>query len=183
MKHDFAVVLFAGVLLALLAGCATGNPAAAPAVPAIPDSLQVSASQVLLVGARGEGVQIYACQSSPEEPAHFAWVLKAPEAQLSDRAGKPIIRHFAGPTWQASDGSAVVGEVVARDNGPDPDAIAWLLLRAKSTSGSGLLSHTLSIQRLHTVGGKAPAAGCSAAQAGSEVRVDYSADYLFYKAR
>jgi hypothetical protein len=169
-----------GALLALLAGCATGNPESAPAVP---ESLRVSASQVLFVRARGVGVQIYECQSSPEDAAHFAWVLKAPDAQLSDRAGRPIIRHFAGPTWQATDGSAVVGEVVARDDGPDPDAIAWLLLHAKSTSGSGLLSRTLSIQRLQTLGGKAPAGGCSAAQAGSEVRVNYSADYLFYKAR
>jgi hypothetical protein len=128
-------------------------------------------------------VQIYGCQSSAEDAAHFAWVLKAPDAQLSDRAGKMIMRHFAGPTWQATDGSAVVGEVVARDNGPDPDAIAWLLLRAKSTSGSGLLRRTLSIQRLQTLGGKAPAAGCTASQAGSEVRVNYSAEYLFYKAR
>jgi hypothetical protein len=179
MKQHFAAGLLAGALLALLAGCA-GPRASAPAVP---ESLRVSASQVLFVRAQGAGVQIYVCQSSSEEPAHFAWILKAPEAQLTDRAGKPIIRHFAGPTWQATDGSAVVGEVVARDNGPDPDAIAWLLLRAKSTSGSGLLSRTLSIQRLLTVGGKAPAAGCSAAQAGSEARVNYSADYLFYKAR
>jgi hypothetical protein len=180
MKHHFVVALFAGALLGLLGACATADRASAPAVP---EALRVSASQIVFVRARGVGVQIYACQNSPEEPAHFAWVLKAPEAQLSDRAGKPIIRHFAGPTWQATDGSAVVGEVVARDNGPDPDAIAWLLLRAKSTSGSGLLSRTLSIQRLQTVGGEAPAAGCSASQAGSEARVHYSADYLFYKAR
>lgn len=180
MKQRSTVVLLVGALLGLLDGCATTDRASAPAVP---EALRVSASQVLFVRARGVGVQIYECRSSPEEPAQFAWVLKAPDAQLSDRAGKPIIRHFAGPTWQATDGSDVVGEVVARDNGPDPDAIGWLLLRAKSTSGSGLLSRTLSIQRLQTVGGKAPAGGCSASQAGSEVRVHYSADYLFYKAR
>jgi hypothetical protein len=169
-----------GALFALLAGCATGNRDSAPAVP---ESLRVSASQVVFVRARGVGVQIYECQSSDEDPAHFAWVLKAPDAQLSDRAGKTIIRHFAGPTWQAADGSAVVGEVVARENAPAPDDIVWLLLRAKSTSGSGLLSRTLSIQRLQTLGGKAPADGCSAAQAGNEARVNYSADYLFYRAR
>jgi uncharacterized protein DUF3455 len=180
VKRHVAVVLMAGALLGLLGACATTDRASTRAVP---ESLRVSASQVLFVRARGVGVQIYECRSSPEEPAQFAWVLKAPDAQLSDRAGKPIIRHFAGPTWQASDGSAVVGEVVARDNGPDPDAIAWLLLRAQSTSGSGLLSRTLSIQRLQTVGGNAPAGACSASQAGSEARVNYSADYLFYKAR
>jgi Protein of unknown function (DUF3455) len=180
MTQRCTVVLIAGALLGLLGACATADRVS---LPAVPESLRVSASQVAFVRARGVGVQIYECRSSPEEPAHLAWILKAPDAQLADRAGKTIIRHFAGPTWQATDGSAVVGEVVARDNAPDPDAIPWLLLRAKSTSGSGLLSRTLSIQRLQTVGGNAPAAGCSAAQAGSEVRVDYSADYLFYKAR
>lgn len=50
-------------------------------------------------------------------------------------------------------------------------------------SMSVVLSRTLSIQRLLTVGGKAPAAGCSTSQAGSEARVNYGADYLFYKAR
>jgi Protein of unknown function (DUF3455) len=173
-----AVVM--GAALALLVGCATMNRAAPPPVP---ESLQVPATQLLFLQARGVGVQIYTCENSPRQPAQFAWVLKAPEAQLADHTGKTILRHFAGPSWRAADGSTVVGEVVARDNGPDPDAIAWLLLHVKSTSGSGLLSPTLSIQRLHTVGGKAPADGCSAAQAGSEVRIHYSADYLFYKAR
>ena len=58
-----------------------------------------------------------------------------------------------------------------------------LLLRAKSTSGHGLLSRTQSIQRVNTVGGKAPAGGCASALLGSEARVHYTADYLFYGAR
>ena len=53
--------------------------------------------------------------------------------------------HFAGPTWQASDGSKVVGELVAKDAGPDPNAIPWLLLAAKSTQGPGVLARTVSI--------------------------------------
>jgi hypothetical protein len=43
-----------------------------------------------------------------------------------------------------------------------------------------VLSRATSIQRLNTKGGKAPASGCDAAHAGQEVRVPYSADYLFY---
>jgi hypothetical protein len=99
---------------------------------------------------------------------------------LFDRSGKPLIKHFAGPSWQATDGSTVVGEVTAKDNGPDTMAIPWLLLRAKSTTGTGPLSHTQSIQRINTVGGKAPPGGCGATLSGSEVRVHYTADYLFY---
>ena len=53
--------------------------------------------------------------------------------------------------------STVVGVVQARDAGPDPDAIPWLLLGVASTSGRGVLSATSSIQRIGTAGGKAPA--------------------------
>jgi hypothetical protein len=74
----------------------------------------------------------------------------------------------------------VVGEVKARDNGPDPNAIPWLLLSAKSTSGTGVFSHVKSIQRIHTVGGRAPTEACSQAQAGKVTRVDYKAAYNFY---
>ncbi len=164
----------------LLAGCATSNrPAPAP----VPVALQVPSQALLLLKARGIGVQIYRCSSTPDAAARFSWVLSAPEAELFDQAGKPIIRHFAGPTWEATDGSSVVGEVTARDPGPDPNAIPWLLLQAKSTYGRGLLSHTVSIQRLHTVGGKAPATDCGSGQLGVEARVRYSADYLFYETR
>jgi hypothetical protein len=77
----------------------------------------------------------------------------------------------------------VVGEVKARDNGPDPNSIPWLLLSAKSSSGNGVFSQMQSIQRVHTVGGKAPAEGCNQAQVGKEVRVPYKALYYFYNAR
>ena len=54
------------------------------------------------------------------------------------------------------------------------------LLNAKSTAGTGPLSRTATIQRVQTVGGKAPASGCSQAQAGKEARVPYEARYYFY---
>ena len=169
-------------LTLMLCGCAaTDHGRASPAT--VPAALQVPADQVLELRTRAVGVQIYTCEASHDDPARFDWAFKAPEAQLFDKAGKPVISHFAGPTWRANDGSSIVGEVAARDNGPDPLAIPWLLLRTKSGSGSGLLSRTLSVQRLNTVGGKAPPGGCGADLAGSEVRVHYTADYLFYRGR
>jgi hypothetical protein len=111
------------------------------------------------------------------------WTFKAPEAELRDRANRIFGRHYAGPTWEASDGSSVVGEVAARDAGPDPNAIPWLLLRATSTSGRGVLSETKSILRIGTSGGKAPADGCNEALIGKELRVPYQAEYYFYAAR
>jgi uncharacterized protein DUF3455 len=166
-------------LLAFAAGCASPGRTRAPVVPA---ALRVPTPSVLIVRGRAVGAQIYVCQASAADPSHFDWTFKAPEAQLFDRS-RPIIKHYAGPSWQANDGSVVVGEVVAKDDGPDAMAIPWLLLRAKSTSGEGLLSKTQFIQRLNTLGGKAPQGGCGPALVGSEVRVHYTADYLFYGPR
>jgi hypothetical protein len=158
-----------------------GSNAFAPLT--VPESLKVPDGQVLTVAAHGLGVQIYLCQARATASTEFAWVLKAPEAQLHYEAGKELGKHYAGPTWEALDGSKVVGEVVAHDDGADATAIPLLLLRAKQTTGTGVFTNVLSIQRLHTIGGKSPPTGCSQTYAGTEVRVAYSADYYFYSAR
>ena len=99
---------------------------------------------------------------------------------MLDNQGNKVGKHYAGPTWEANDGSKVVGEVLAKDNGPDPAAIPWLLLRAKANAGSGIFSRITNVQRLNTQGGKAPADGCTQAKAGTELRMPYTADYYFY---
>jgi hypothetical protein len=171
-------------VLAALWLCFTGAPALAAVPPEAPDKLKPPAGQVLALEVQGVGVQIYVCGARKDDATKLEWTLKAPEADLFDAGGKRVGRHYGGPTWEAGDGSKVVGEVTARDDGPDTHAIPWLLLSAKSTSGSGLLSRTTSVQRLRTVGGKAPTDGCAqAADAGREVRIPYQAAYYFYTAR
>jgi hypothetical protein len=115
------------------------------------------------------GVQIYSCNGT-------AWTLVAPRANLYDH-GRLFGTHFAGPTWQAKDGSAVVGTRVANVN-VDPTAIDWLLLSG-TPSGKGRLARTTFIQRINTRGGLAPAAGTCTA--GTTVEVPYTADYVFWK--
>ena len=149
----------------------------------VPDALKVPATQVLSLEAQGSGVQVYECKAGKDEPKRFEWVLKGPEAELLDRAGKKIGKHYAGPTWESDDGSKVVGELKAKDNGPDPNAIPWLLLTAKSTSGKGIFGDIRSIQRVNTSAGKAPADGCDESQQGKESRVAYKATYRFYTAK
>jgi len=162
---------------ALLAGCTTSPPGSAPAAP---EALRPPANQALVLEARATGVQIYECTASRDQPGRFEWVFKSPEAELFDQAGRKVGKHYAGPTWEALDGSKVVGEMKARDDGPDPNAIPWLLLSAKSNSGSGVLSQIKSVQRLQTVEGKAPAAPCGRDNAQQVARVPYKATYYFY---
>jgi hypothetical protein len=160
------------VLLALVA-----VPASAGPLPAAPDALRVPDGNAMVLKASATGWQIYACA------ADGAWKLKAPDAVLRDDAGKSIGKHFAGPTWEASDGSRVVGELKAKADAPDANAIPWLLLAAKSHAGEGALAKVSFIQRLATTGGKATASGCDAAHVGAEQRVAYTATYYFYAPR
>jgi hypothetical protein len=149
-------------------------------LPTVPDSLMVPAGERLILEGHATGVQIYTCRASGDSKP--AWALKAPEAELRDSKGGVIIRHFAGPTWQHNDGSAVIGKAVARADAPDGTSVPWLLLTATSHSGSGALAKVTSVQRLHTHGGQAPEGGCDPGKLDAEVRVPYTADYYFYTA-
>ncbi len=164
-------------VMALLSGCASSTVVRPPDAP---EALRPPAGRQLALEALATGAQIYECSASKDQPARFEWVFKAPEAGLFDRKGRKVGKHYAGPTWESTDGSAVVGEVKARDPGPDPTAIPWLLLTTKSNSGAGVFSQVKSIQRLQTVGGKAPTAPCSQDNAQQVVRVPYKAAYYFY---
>jgi hypothetical protein len=143
----------------------------------IPPQLQPPANEQLLLQVHAKGDQVYICKEGATE---FSWGLKSPDAQLFDKDGKPFGKHFAGPSWEAKDGSRVTGKAVANVPSPDADSIPWLLVNIVSHEGTGVLSRATSIQRLNTKGGKAPASGCDSVRAGQEVRVPYSADYLFY---
>jgi len=165
---------FAFVSLAALAGIGGSLSARAQQVP---QQIQPPANEQLLLQVHAKGDQVYTCKG---DAAQAAWTLKAPDAQLFDKDGKPFGKHFAGPSWEASDGSRVTGKAVANVPSPDADSIQWLLVNIVGHEGSGVLSRATSIQRINTKGGKAPASGCDAAHAGQEVRAAYSADYLFY---
>ena len=170
-------------LLPYLLGLGVGSYApllASVASSTVPEQLKVPAGESLLLKAQAKGVQIYQCKAKAENPQQWEWTLKAPKADLFNDKGEKIGKHYAGPTWEANDGSKVVGEVKERVNAPEKDAIPWLLLKAKSHEGKGIFSKVTSIQRLDTSGGKAPSTGCDESQKNAEVQVGYGADYYFF---
>jgi hypothetical protein len=75
----------------------------------------------------------------------------------------------------------VVGTKMAAAPSPSAGAIPWLLLKAASTTGKGIMNSVVAVQRVDTVGGAAPAAGCDASSAGTERAMPYQAVYYFYK--
>jgi hypothetical protein len=110
-------------------------------------------NKIFLVG-HATGVQIYSCSNGAWGPA------STPRATLVDDKRKVVATHFGGPTWQARDGSAVVGARVNGVDARDPKkAIPWLLLKVASTApgprGDQFVKTTF-IQRVNTSGGVAP---------------------------
>ena len=165
--------------LATIAVVSTAVLAACSATPKarvmVPDNLRPAANEGLALVVPAKGEQIYECKAAK-------WVFVAPEAELYDAAGKKRIgRHFAGPQWEAADGSKIVGVVKARADAPSTSDIPWLLLGAKSVGGEGAFSKVTSVQRVSTSGGIAPAGAC--AGEGTRARVPYTADYYFFTAR
>jgi hypothetical protein len=171
MRHPIRRLAFAMLIAAV--SCVSFSSAAQQ----VPQQLQPAVHQQLLVQVHAQGDQIYTCKT---DGAQFTWALKAPDAKLFTKDGKLFGKHFAGPSWQASDGSRITGKAIANAPSPDPDSIPWLLVNVVSHDGDGLLSRVTTVQRLNTKGGKAPASGCNSEHDGQEVRAPYSADYLFY---
>src|SRR6476619_8165668 len=141
-------LLLAGIVaamaaLSLVAQVALAGP---PSPTGVPGQITPGDDNKVFLSGHGVGVQIYTCNGS-------AWSSAVPRADLFDDNGKLIIKHFAGPSWQAADGSKVVGTVVDKVI-PDESAIPWVLLSAKTTPGAAgdRLVDPKSVQRLHTVG-------------------------------
>ncbi|HEX3222502.1 MAG TPA: DUF3455 domain-containing protein [Nocardioides sp.] len=168
---------------ATLAALVTAPQAAQarPGAPDVPTDLQVPDGNSLFLVGHAVGVQIYGCTVTA---SGAAWGLLAPRADLYGGNGKRIATHFAGPTWEAADGSRVVGK---REAGVtvDPTAIPWLKLSAASTTAGAdgdRLVRTTYIQRLNTTGGLPPAASqCDTTTVGTQAEVPYTADYYFWK--
>ena len=185
--------LLAALACSSLATVAVAEPAAAkhpaakePAKPHplpcpahVPEALNPPPDATLEQGLPANGVQIYACTGSKKPGEAPSWTLEAPHALLTSGAQVAAI-HFGGPIWQGLDGSQVKGAKLASADAPNATAVPWLLLSATSV-GAGTFAETTLIQRLETVGGKAPATGCDPDHVGAKVLVPYRANYFFYR--
>ena len=169
--------MFTNRLIKLASGAVAIIFAAAAGAQQVPGVLRAPADEQLDLQVYAKGDQIYFCKV---DGTQAGWTLKAPDAQLFDKDGKTFGKHFAGPSWEANDGSRVVGKAAANAPSPEADSIPWLLVKVVRHEGQGVLTRVTSIQRINTKGGKAPVSGCDPAHAGQEVRVPYSADYVFF---
>ncbi|MBC7919974.1 MAG: DUF3455 domain-containing protein [Ferruginibacter sp.] len=188
-------------LLAVLVSCSKDDPdtwpkdgdwpedgSAEPTIRpryAIPDSLRAPDGEVLIASLSATGVQIYEVRRTAADTTRFEWAFVAPQATLYGADGFAVGTHYAGPTWESNDGSTVVGRLQAQVAAPNPRRdIPWLLLASRSNAGEGIFGRVTRVQRLKTLGGRAPdSRKATGATLGKRARIPYQATYLFYVPR
>jgi Protein of unknown function (DUF3455) len=140
----------------------------------LPEAIAAPGETVVLT-MHAEGAQVYECKAGPD--GKLAWAFREPIATLLVD-GKTVGRHYAGPNWEHSDGSALVGKATGNAPGATPNDIPWLKLEVTSHRGTGILSGVTTVQRINTKGGK-PEGACE--KVGAFANVPYSADYVFLR--
>jgi len=151
-----------------------GAARVAIATAQVPHSIAAPGEEVVLK-VHAEGAQIYECKAVLDDK--LGWQFREPIATLIVD-GKTVGRHFAGPSWELTDGSAIVGKVVGDAPGTDANDIPWLKLNVAAQRGNGGLTGVNTVQRINTQGGKLNGV-CD--QAGKLRAAPYAADYVFLR--
>ena len=126
----------------------------------------------------GRGAQVFRCE---KRDGRGVWIFRQPDGELLDGAGKVVGRHGANFSFEHTDGSRLLSTIVAHDEAPRPTDLRWLLMSTKSF-GKGAFEGVTHVQRVNTTGGMPPAS-CDLSHAGRVLRIDFNADFVFYRAR
>jgi hypothetical protein len=146
----------------------------APAWAQMPPEI-AAPGETAVITLHAQGAQLYECAASKD--GKFAWSFREPIATLLLN-GKTVGRHYAGPSWESMDGSAVVAKAAGSAPGATAKDIPWLKLATTSHRGKGIFSDVTTVQRVNTSGGQLEGA-CSTV--GTFNSVPYSADYVFLR--
>ena len=144
----------------------------AAAATELPDAI-AAPGEAPVMTVQAIGAQVYECKA--DAAGGLAWQFREPIATLL-AAGKTVGRHYAGPGWEMTDGSAIVGKVAGRAAAASPNDIPLLKLEVTAWRGTGQIANVTTIQRINTKGG---VAGGSCDSAGAFMGVPYTADYAF----
>jgi hypothetical protein len=139
----------------------------------LPDTISAP-DETVIATVHAVGSQVYECKADAAKGT-LAWQFREPIATLVI-SGKTVGRHYAGPSWELTDGSAIQAKVAGRAQAASADDIPLLKLAVTMRRGEGRLSNVTTIQRINTRGGVAEER-CS--EAGAFLGVPYTADYTF----
>ncbi len=146
---------------------------------ALPEAVRVPVGQKMMMTSKGVGELTYECRAKKDMAAEFEWAFVGPVASLMNADGKAVGKYYAGPTWEAVDGSKVSGKQVAVSPAAAGN-IPLQLVKADPSIGVGAMNGVSYIQRVNTKGGVAPATRCDASMVSKRMTVPYEADYVFY---
>ena len=146
---------------------------------ALPEPVRVPAGQKLMMSTTGVGEITYECREKKDTAGAHEWAFVGPVATLYSGDRKAVGKYYAGPTWEANDGSKVTGKQLAVSPA-SPGNIPMQLVKTEPAMGAGAMTGVSYIQRLNTKGGVAPAMACDATSKGKRQQVAYEADYVFY---
>jgi hypothetical protein len=144
----------------------------------IPAQIRAPSSSTPILLTHAQGDQIYQCTLSE---GSYAWKIEAPDAKLLDEDGRVVGNHYTGPVWEYKEGSRVEGRIISRLEVAPETSISWLLVKVVAHNGKGVFSSVSYINRINTHGGLPPLSGCDGNHLGSEKRIPYTADYVFYE--
>jgi hypothetical protein len=177
------------VSAALLSACASVGPG--PGATAVPgkavvttpslgffSNIKVPSDREPVLQLSARGVQIFRCERRDSE---LNWMFRQPEAELLDASGKLVARHGASFSFEHVDGSRLLSTVAAYDEAPKASDLRWLLLTTRSF-GKGSFEGVTDVQRVSTQGGMPPLK-CETKQLGQLLRVDFTAEFVFYRPR
>jgi Protein of unknown function (DUF3455) len=190
------------IAVALLGSCAKDKTKFTPPAPELTPEQHITESEKLTIPAAvdveanmptgntrvatyfARGVQKYKAQYMPGTyPFKYEWVFVAPQADLFDENNRIVGTHGAGPYWALSPNDSLFAQQftpVRKASSPDGNSIDWLLLKVKDgKTPTGIFANVTYIQRIATVGGKAPAPGSATADA--TIDIPYTAVYRFIK--
>ena len=186
IRKQANAVLAIGALL--VSGCASVSPPTssrpgtdgAVTVPSLGlfSSIKAPSDREPVLQFSAQGVQIFRCE---KRDSGFVWVFRQPEAQLADASGKVVGRHGANFSFEHNDGSRLVATVASYDEAPNAADLRWLLLTTRNY-GKGAFDGITHVQRVNTRGGMPPPK-CEPALSNQILRVDFSADFIFYRAK
>jgi hypothetical protein len=184
-KHVKAVLAIGALLVS---GCASVSPptstrqeaGATVTAPSLGlfSSIKAPSDREPVLQLTAQGVQIFRCE---KRDSGFVWVFRQPEAQLADASGKVVGRHGANFSFEHNDGSRLVASIVSYDEAPNTADLRWLLLTTRSY-GKGAFEGITHVQRVNTRGGMPPPK-CEPGLSNQILRVDFSADLIYYRAK
>jgi hypothetical protein len=173
----------------IIAGCQTVSaPPSSPTTPGRPgrvspdlgffSKIKAPSDREPVLKLAARGAQVFRCE---KRDTQGVWIFRQPDAELLDAAGKVVGRHGANFSFEHADGSRLVSTIAGYDDAPKPTDLRWLLMTTKSY-GKGAFEGVTHVQRVNTAGGMPPAS-CDLAHAGRILRIDFTSDFVFYRAR